>query len=255
MTQQMTCDDFAERLSDFLARELDESTRIPMEQHARSCAACGTLVADLRALRINASSLPVLTPSRDLWSGIAARIETPVVELTDARNVAPASRRVDRRVWLGLAAAGLVAVTATVTRELTKQPSAIVPAANMAATATPQRTDTGALSAIDTARVSVPRRPATSLVANNPAKLSAEQTYDHEIGQLLVIVDRRRSDLDSSTVAVINRNLRIIDDAIAQCRTALKTDPASRFLMESLDGALDTKVHLLRTAAMLPART
>ena len=165
-------------------------------------------------------------------------------------------RRVDRRVWLGLAAAGLVAVTATVTRELTKQPSAIVPAANMAATATPQRTDTGAPSAHRHRARSVPRRPTASLVANNPAKLSAEQKYDDEIGRLRAILDARRSDCSirrrsrsSSTIS------RIIDDAIAQCRTALQTDPASRFLMESLDDALDTKVHLLRTAAMLPARS
>jgi hypothetical protein len=31
-------------------------------------------------------------------------------------------------------------------------------------------------------------------------------------------------------------------------------DPASRFLMQSLNEALDTKIQLLRTAAALPAR-
>jgi hypothetical protein len=47
----------------------------------------------------------------------------------------------------------------------------------------------------------------------------------------------------------------VIDDAIAQCKLALAKDPASRFLMESLNNALENKVELLRTATMLPARS
>jgi len=47
----------------------------------------------------------------------------------------------------------------------------------------------------------------------------------------------------------------VIDDAIAQCKAALKKDPASRFLMESLNNAMDDKVQLLRTAAVLPAKS
>ena len=75
------------------------------------------------------------------------------------------------------------------------------------------------------------------------------------IATLRIIVDRRQSELDSSTVTVITHNLRIIDDAIAQCRTALKKDPASRFLTQSLDDALGTKIQLMRTVAMLPSST
>jgi hypothetical protein len=67
------------------------------------------------------------------------------------------------------------------------------------------------------------------------------------------IVTDRRTQLDSSTVAIIERNLRIIDAAIAQSRAALANDPASRLLSDQLTHALDKKVELLRTAALLPS--
>ena len=273
MTRLMSCDEFAERLSDFLERDnrvLDDSTRVSMERHALSCAGCGALVADLREVRVAAGNLPVLAPSRDLWSGIAARIETPVVQLSRggmpvaAESAGAASARsgsrFSRRVWLGLAAAALVAVTVTVTREASRQtapqqsaPATVAPPVAQVA-AQPVDSTHPAGAATETAPAT-PRHAAASLASNTQAKVSPEVTYDREIAKLRIIVDQRRSDLDSSTVAVITHNLRIIDDAIAQCRTALKKDPASRFLMQSLDDALDTKVQMMRTVAMLPSRS
>ncbi len=52
---------------------------------------------------------------------------------------------------------------------------------------------------------------------------------------------------------MLEKNLHIIDDAIAQCRKALEKDPSSSYLNESLTEALDNKVQLLRAAATLPA--
>jgi hypothetical protein len=98
-----------------------------------------------------------------------------------------------------------------------------------------------------------PASPTTHLASN--AKLSAQQTYDREITKLLVVYNQRRPDLDSTTVAIVKKNLKIIDEAIAQTKLALKRDPASEFLMESLNDAFDTKIELLRKAAMLPSGT
>ena len=80
-------------------------------------------------------------------------------------------------------------------------------------------------------------------------------TFDREIARLRTILQQRRAQIDPVTISIIERNLKVIDDAIAQCRAALAKDPASRFLMESLNNALETKVELMRTAAMLPSRT
>lgn len=276
-TPTITCEQFADDLSAFLEREVDESTRARMELHALGCIPCGELLADLRRLRIDATNLPDLTPSRDLWSDIATRIETPVVVLAPGGRVADGTQRTDRggnrlgfrAVWMGAAAAALVATTAIVTRRMSVQPavttpttvattqpvestpSAVVPSS--APSAVPQTTVAATVDSTKPSARTTPAPKATaSFVANRP---SAEQTYDTEIKRLRVILAARKSTLDTTTVNVIERNLKVIDDAIAQCKAALQKDPASRFLMESLNDALDTKVQLLRTAAMLPART
>jgi hypothetical protein len=252
----MTCDRFAEALADFLERDVSEKTRAAMEAHALDCDACLPLLADLRRLRIDAANLPELAPSRDLWNGIADRIATPVVALPGNRHAGAPNRA--RRVWLGLAAAALVGITATVTREMTRRSIANDRPATVATQQTPNAPQPVATigsppaSPSDSAAPPATRpAPATlRAVANKP---TAEQTYDHEIARLLAVYKFKQHDLDSSTVAVVARNMAIIDSAIAQCRFALGRDPASGYLMRSLNDALDTKVQLLRTAAALPA--
>jgi hypothetical protein len=73
--------------------------------------------------------------------------------------------------------------------------------------------------------------------------------------RLRQLIEQRRNQLDPVTVAVIEKNLQVIDTAIAECQKAIVRDPASRFLIESLNQSLQTKVELMRTAAALPART
>jgi hypothetical protein len=266
----ISCDRFADKLSDYLERDVDETTRAKIEAHAVECVECGRLLADLRSLRLGAANLPQLAPSRDLWKGIAERIETPVVELKNGKAVdvatirAQAERPLSRRrvgIWAGLAAAGLVAVTATVTHELTKR-SIVAPAAVVATAPSTPAASAKTPSAV-TSPVVAPNRdsvpptrassgtPTATLVSDRP---SAEQTYDMEIARLRVVVERRRSQLDSVTIAVLEHNLKVIDDAIRQCKTALLKDPGSQFLMESLNDALDNKVQLLKTAATLPSK-
>jgi hypothetical protein len=160
------------------------------------------------------------------------------------------------------------AVTATVTHELTKRSVAVT--ASLPTASVQRKPDTTTRSGpatqvanVDTVppfhRSTVPpagstvRPSSTTRLASS--KPSAEQTYEVEITRLRAVLNQRRPQLDSSTVAVVEHNLRVIDDAIRQCKQALRKDPASRFLIESLNDALDTKVQLLRTAATLPSTT
>src|SRR3954452_15036532 len=114
MTTELRCDEFVDRLGGFLEREVDEATRASLESHALACVDCGALLADMRKLRIDASSLPELAPSRELWDGIASRIDAPVIPLRSATSEHLTMTRSWRR-WSGMAAAAvlLVAVTAT----------------------------------------------------------------------------------------------------------------------------------------------
>ena len=131
-------------------------------------------------------------------------------------------------------------------------PPRTVAVVDSAKRATPVPKQSGPVSNESERPASVTTAPSARLVS---AKPSAEQVYTSEIARLRIIVERRRAQLDPVTVGVIERNLKVIDDAIAQCKLALTKDPASRFLMESLNNALENKVQLLRTATMLPARS
>ena len=227
----LTCESFDELLPDYLEGTLDLGRRELVEHHLAECGRCAALVHDLMAIQQQARSLSDLVPSRDLWRGIAERIEAPVLSIP-----APAPRR--RRfgaAWMTAAAAALVLATASVTYVATKRVSEQHRVGSVAQT---------------------PARPESAAVAGAQlAASSAQVTYDQEIERLHKIVTERRTQLDTATIAVIEKNLKVIDQAIAQSRAALAKDPASRFLNDQLNRALDKKVELLRTVALLPAGT
>ena len=54
---------------------------------------------------------------------------------------------------------------------------------------------------------------------------------------------------------VVEENLAIIDAAVSQARAAVARDPASGFLNERLESALQKKVQLLRTVALIRSST
>jgi hypothetical protein len=288
-TDAMNCERFANQLMEYLEHDVDVTTRATVEHHAGTCADCGALLADGWKLRVDAANLPALAPSRDLWSGIAARIETPVVPIgANASGVAAApgtsrggGRRMARR-WLnaGLIAASLVTAAMIgygardVRRELVQQP--VVPANDAdPSTVTGGSDDGSRLAQVPSPssgspesgvtpdrEVQVPA-PAASLAVGNTARAPEVQLavarltadYDREIARLRVLIDQRRSQLDPMTVSVIERNLAVIDTAIAESRRAIASDPSSRFLIEFLNQSLQDKVELMRTAALLPSRT
>ena len=188
---------------------------------------------------------------------------------------APARWPVGRRAWVrpAVAAAALVLVTAGITHMLTRaryEPILTVPGSTSSvanaridtpATPPPVQSNTKDGENITTPTVPAPVR--RFLVANAPRTTSAgklmeehaEPVYDREILKLRKIVRERRSQLDPRTVAVLEQSIAVIDSAIAQSRAALAKDPASGFLATQLNHSLEKKVELLRTAALLPART
>jgi hypothetical protein len=257
----MTCERFDALLSEYLEGTLAAGDRAAVERHARDCARCGALLTDLSTIVLGARTLPDLAPSRDLWSGIAARIEAPVVEMQ--RGAGRGARGAGRRSWPWLAAAAALLITASsgVTYLAMRHQGAGAPRTYASTVDTVERPAPVVTESTRATRDSnVPRPIPDSRVPIPAARVSrtnatVEHVYDQEIARLESIVRDRRSQLDTATIAVIERNLRIIDGAIAQSREALAKDPRSRFLNEQLNSALDQKVELLRTVALLPPRT
>ncbi len=275
----MTCEAFDAALPDYFEGTLDESLRASVEMHLRECVRCASLARDIENIRKDASALPDLVPSRDLWEGIETRIAAPVIPMA-AR---PEHRRSFTPAWIGVAAAALIVITAGITYTLTERslaprqsrplaqanPAVGETEARIASGSTqqaspnavatvPQRFDGGNSTNVSPASEASGRRasiPATLASQTQGGPSNSDVVYGKEIEMLQRIVSQRKSQLDSSTVVIIEKNLRIIDAAIEQSRAALAKDPASVLLSEQLTHALDKKVELLRTAALLPAST
>lgn len=309
--ETMTCDTFTELLGATMEGDLDPSQVAAVEAHAAGCAGCAALRSDLERISAEASQLPVLSPSRDLWQGIAERIDAKVLPMV-APSAASGGAHVVRRPWLrqALMAAGLVLVTASVTwfaarqvnegpvsRQVAGTERATIPvqvpvqavdssapatgsgdaatevaADNRGGTRPAVTTPTSEFTRGSSSRATVAEgpRPVTrpnptgeraptaqlaSATEMPQAAREVEAVYGSEIQRLHDIMAQRKSELDPATVKVIEDNLAIIDSAIVQSRRAIARDPNSGFLMEQLNSVLDRKVGLLRTAAMLPARS
>ncbi len=211
---------------------------ITNEQHRSDCGECKQLWAELDSISAEAAQLPALAPSRDLWSGIEARIaraatgadaDLPTTPPPAAPTLASPRWYRSQSFRLAIAASLLVAVSSAVTWRIATGPSA--PAADIA--------DAPAA--------------ATEESSVYLASFSASVTQlDHEIATLQQIVTERQSGLDPRTVAVLETNLAVIDTAIAESRAALDADPASQFLAAQFARAYTSKLTLLRDAATLP---
>lgn len=236
-SNNMTHDEFEAALPDLLDGSVDSATHTRMDAHLLGCADCTTLLADLKQIRTDAGKLPLLTPSHDLWAGIESRIEAPIVQLPVHAN-AIAVVRGKARWQLAAAATILMAATAgvtwRVTRSLAQRPLEFSAA---------QLADTGFAAAM-----------ANTQNVRNASRPSLNQTYEGEITTLRTLVDARRAELDSATVAIIEKNLKVIDDAIAESKAALAKNPASAFLLDRLTDAYDSKLRTLRTIAAMPQR-
>jgi hypothetical protein len=241
MTTNGECAAFEAVLPEYLDGTLadDGAASANARAHIVSCESCRALVRDMERIRARAASLPALQPSRDLWAGIEARIQSMP---QDATPVRPITTRWMSQRWYGAPlarAAVLVIATASATLFASHHwPST---SAQLGSPSTPVTT------AVTNSGVST--------VSNAPAARTSEFIYDQQISAMRQILDSRRSRLDPKTVAIIEKNLRVIDTAIAESRTALARDPANHFLAGQLDASLNTKLELLRTVAMLPSRT
>jgi hypothetical protein len=76
-----------------------------------------------------------------------------------------------------------------------------------------------------------------------------EAHYDQAVAELERTLEEHRSELDTSTVRVVQQDLIIIDHAIAQARRALEADPASPYLHQHLALQMKLKLDLLRRTA------
>lgn len=231
------------QLSALLDGDLDEAAAADVRAHVAGCVECQSVLADLDALRTEARAwAEVDTPAAvDLWPGVLSRLEsrdagstTPGAGHSGVAVAGPA--RWYRRRWsVGVPELALAAsLAAAIAGALVWTRPAAVPAT--VAETTPVIAASEPLAVEDSAVTPVS---------------FADAQYDAAVGDLERVLRDQRDRLDPRTVSVLERNLRIIDDAIGDAREALAADPANALLNAHLAGARRRKLDLLRRATLI----
>lgn len=219
-------DEWTERLSDYIDGELTTEEAEALEAHLLECADCGRTLHELRAVVARAGQVIDRPPANDLWQGIAARIAE-----TGQDVETPAKRRLSFSIpQLAAASVALMLMSAGTMYLMVKDGE----------------------------------QPAVQQIAERPASQGAVTSvgartaanYNDAIDELESALKDGRTQLDSSTVRVLETNLRAIDVAIADARQALSRDPDNQYLNRYLDQTMQRKVQLLRRATgILRAQT
>lgn len=220
----MTCAEVDDRLDDYLDGAQSEAEFQELELHLQGCEACREQERRLRSLLAQAAALPrELAPARDLWPDIEKRL--------GRRNLlrfpgTPGARR----AWL---AAALAAAAALVVASGLALRSGVVP---------PSRH-------VSSEPSGAPRSVAMS---TEPADvLEAEREYAKAASVLLAALDSRRERLSPETMATVERDLQVIDEALADIRKALEKDPSSGALNHLLASTHQRKVKVLQQVVRL----
>jgi hypothetical protein len=235
---------WTDRFSDYLAEDLDDATRDGLEEHLSGCGACRRALEDLRDVVARARGLEDLEPPRDLWPGIAAAIGGPVRAQGEGRSgtvialpTASAGTGRDRRTRIAmtprqLAAAAVVLIAISVAATSWAGPGLGARAA-APGTASEESVDGAVTVAAD-----VPEPP---------------EALSSELSELEDVLRAAHARLDPNTVRIIERNLNVIERAIADSRQALAVDPENEFLEHHLNRVYERKLEYLRDAARVIA--
>ncbi len=218
----MTCDTLKDLLDAFVDGELAAAERSAVLTHLADCAACRGEELALRSLVAQAAALPrEIAPRADLWPAVAGGIAPRVVAFP--------RRFVRSAVPLAAAAAALVALSSAVTWRVATSRDAGAREARVASAGF-----------------------AVLVAASDPPDLyESEREYARATRDLLTAIEARHDALSPETIAAVELNVKVIDDALHNLRVALKADPENGELRELLTGTHKRKLETLRRIARL----
>jgi hypothetical protein len=219
-------DRWSETLSDYLDGDLATAECRTLERHLESCEDCRTTLAELR--RVKAYALALVDPPApdDLWAGIASRIGTA------GSTSAPSSPRI-----LELPARG---------------PSHVLRLALAAGFAMLLVTAGALWTAWQATHARAPREVASlDSALDGTVQLASFDAVrvEGEIATLKQALERGRGKLDPRTVAVLEKNLTVIQRATEDAKLALEKDPANKDLQRYFAATVGSKMNLMRRAA------
>jgi hypothetical protein len=228
----MTCQESRDAIQELVDGTLGPSRTAELQQHVAQCAACRALASDLQQIRSLAASLDHPAPPVGVWLQIAGRLRQ------EGRGQTPpvVQRGRQRQYALLALAAGLIAAIGASLLLFAPRFRGGQQNAPQSASGSPEA---GSPAADDTVQsVESEFRLAEQHLQSGIAKLEEAARLDE-------------SAVDPRTVATLKKSLEVIDQAIAESRAALKSEPQSTIARTSLFDALRRKVVLLQDTIAL----
>ena len=216
MNHEWTCDRIDEYLDSYLDDTLAPGDRQAVERHLTGCPECAAAAAKTRRLLGAARALPrEMAPARDLWPEIAARIGAGA--RVESHVTAPA-------LWAGLLAA-VLAVLVVVT-------GLLAPAGDPARTAGGRGADVPAGDGVQPVLAAAAIVTAIEAETQQPARAAARVARagaDPAVGIWLADLERGRA---------------VVDEAVAQLRTAYLMNPDDPALAQQLARTASLRARL-----------
>jgi hypothetical protein len=201
--------------------DLAEAEFQEVELHLGGCPECWQEERALRALIARAEALPEeMWPAQDLWPDLAARLRGP-----EGMRLVP---RTGLARWMGpmslaAAAAVVVALSAALWTRGNVPGAAPLP----------------------------PRGSVQPVAMVASVLLDSERDYARATADLMAAIEAQKETLAPETRAVLDANLKTIDDALAQVRAALVKDPGNSQLAHLLTSTHQKKVDALKRVVRL----
>ena len=219
-----SCQDLEHLLDGFVDGETTPDERRQVERHLAGCSNCRGVVKETRALLAATETLArQIPPGRDLWPEIRAGVSGRRI----ASSTTVSAWSGARSRWIGLAASLLVVVLAGST----------------------------ALWIRDSDRTPAVGDPGDGAV---PAGYRSAASFDEEVREyveaaelLQASIRERGTRLSPETLAILEKHLAIIDQAITAVHDVLASDPGDRGNALMLQAMHQQKVELLRRVSRL----
>lgn len=222
-----SCGRHREAIQELVDGTLGPIRAAELQQHLDGCPECSALADDLRRIRDVATTLTDASPRDHVWLQIAGRLRQEG-RVHDRPEPERASRT--QYVWLAIAATLVITVGASIFVVFSRVGN--VPAGpSSAAVSNPAPTDSVQSGVEDL-------RQAERLLQSGIAKLKEGMGSDTEA-------------LPVTAAAALDKNLQILDQAIAESSAALQQEPQNVAARNSLFEALQRKISLLQDTISL----
>jgi len=217
----MTCEETRLRISPLIDGELSGEDATAVLAHLAGCDACSWFRQDLDRVRRAAASLGPIAPPDHVWLHVAGQTRMEYPAAVAPRR--PAAQRGAIAQWLGIAAA-LIVVTIG---------AYVVGSTTSSA---PQGSNPGTTASVET-------------VADELNL--AMQHYERAITELDALAQSGSNALDPAMAAMLSQNMKTINAAISESRSALVHNPGNGPARDSLFEALRRKVVVLQATVNL----